>query len=298
MTPLPHEDGVPGRDPLCQRMLADLAPVGLAPGTQEGYLRSVRHLTAQYGLPPDRLTEQQVRDYFLPLKEGRGLAPGTLSVAFSGIKFFSTHTVPRDRKTLKMVRVPEPKTLPDVLTIAEVRRLIDAVRKPHLQTFFWTLYSLGRRLSEGLHLQVGDLDSQRMLVHVHRGKGAKDRYVPLPAPTLTRLRQHWRTHRHPLWLFPAPRSRRRSTEGVGPLERSTVQDALARVVEGLHLPKAVSTHTLRHSYATHLLEAGVNLRLIQHDLGHNSLKTTMVDLHVTALGQERARALIEGVMAG
>jgi integrase/recombinase XerD len=297
MTPLPHEDGVPGLDALCQRMLADLALVGLAPGTREGYVRSVRHLTAQYGLPPDRLTEQQVRDHFLHLKEGRGLAPGTLSVAFSGIKFFYTHTVPRDWKTLKMVRVPKPKILPDVLTIAEVRRLIDAVRKPHLQTFFWTVYSLGLRLQEGLHLQVGDIDSQRMLVHVHLGKGSKDRYVPLPAPTLTRLRQHWRTHRHPLWLFPAPRSQRRYGDGVGPMERSTVQNAMSRVVEELNFRKAVSTHTLRHSYATHLLEAGVNLRLIQHYLGHSSLKTTMVYLHVTALGQERARALIEGVMA-
>jgi integrase/recombinase XerD len=298
MTPLPHEDSVPGLDALCQRLRADLALVGLAPGTQQGYLRSLRHLTAQYGLPPDCLTEQQVRDYFLHLKEGRGLAPGTLSVAFSGIKFFYTHTVPRDWKTLKMVRVPKPKTLPDVLAIAEVHRLIDAVRKPHLQTFFWTVYSLGLRLSEGLHLQVGDIDSQRMLVHVHLGKGSKDRYVPLPAPTLTRLRQHWRTHRHPLWLFPAPRSRRRFADGVGPMRPSTVQNAMARVVEGLHFRKTVSTHTLRHSYATHLLEAGVNLRLIQHYLGHNSLKTTMVYLHVTALGQERARALIDGVMAG
>jgi site-specific recombinase XerD len=279
-------------------MLADLALAGLAPGTREGYLRSVRHLTAQYGLPPDCLTEQQVRDHFLHLKEDRRLVPGTLSVAFSGIKFFYTHTVPRDWKTLKMVRVPKPKTLPDVLTIAEVRTLIDAVRKPHLQTFFWTVYSLGLRLQEALHLQVGDIDGQRMLVHVHLGKGAKDRYVPLPAPTLTGLRQHWRTHRHPRWLFPAPRSRRRYAEGVGPMERSTAQNAMTRVVEEVGFRKAVSIHTLRHSYATHLLEAGVNLRLIQHDLGHSSLKTTMVYLHVTSLGQERARALIEGVMAG
>jgi integrase/recombinase XerD len=297
MTPLPHEDGVPAVDALCQRMSADLALVGLAPGTHIGYVRGVRKLTEHYGLPPDCLTEQQVRDYFLYLKEDRGLANGSLSVAFSGIKFFYTHTVPRDWKTLKMVRVPKPRTLPDVLTIAEVRRLIDAVRKPHLQTYFWTVYSLGLRRQEGLHLQVGDIDSQRMLVHVHLGKGAKDRFVPLPARTLTLLRQHWRTHRHPLWLFPAPRSQRRYAEGVGPMNPTTVQEAMSRVVEELGFRKAVSTHTLRHSYATHLLEAGVNLRLIQHYRGHSSLKTTMVYLHVTTLGHERARALIEGVMA-
>jgi integrase/recombinase XerD len=297
MTTLLRDDILQDWDPLCQRMLGDLALAGLAPGTQEGYVRSVRRLTAQYGLPADCLTEQQVRDYFLHLKNDREFAPGTLSVAFSGIKFFYTHTVPRDWKTLQMVRVPKPRTLPDVLTIEEVRRLIEAVRMPHIKTFFWTVYSLGLRLKEGLHLQVGDIDSQRMLVHVRLGKGSKDRYVPLPQHTLTVLRQHWVTHRHPLWLFPAQRRQHRRGACVGPMERTTVQSAMSRVVEELNFRKAVSIHTLRHSYATHLLEAGVNLRLLQHYLGHSSLKTTMVYLHVTSLGQERARALIEGVMA-
>jgi len=278
-------------------MLADLTLAGLVPGTQEAYLRSVMQLTAHYGLPLDCLTEQQVRDYFVYLKNDRDLAPGTLNVAFSGIKFFCTHTVPRDWKTLTMVRVPKPRTLPDVLTIEEVRRLIDAVRMLHIKTFFWTVYSLGLRLQEGLHLQVGDIDSQRMLVHVRLGKGAKDRYVPLPMRTLTMLRQHWVTHRHPLWLFPAKLRQRRRGPCDGPMERSTPQRPMSRVVQELDFRKAVSIHTLRHSYATHLLEAGVNLRLIQHYLGHNSLKTTMVYLHVTSLGQERARSLIENVMA-
>jgi integrase/recombinase XerD len=297
MTTLLRDEILQDLDPLCQRMLGDLALAGLASGTQEGYVRGVRRLTAQYGLPADCLTEQQVRDYFLYLKNDRELAPGTLSVAFSGIKFFYTHTVPRDWKMLKMVRVPKPRTLPDVLTIEEVRRLIDAVRMPHIKAFFWTVYSLGLRLREGLQLQVGDIDSQRMLVHVHLGKGSKDRYVPLPQYTLTMLRQHWVTHRDPLWLFPPKRRQHRRGASVGPMERTTVQQAMLRVVEELNFRKAVSIHTLRHSYATHLLEAGVNLRLIQHYLGHSSLRTTMVYLHVTSLGQERARALIEGVMA-
>jgi integrase/recombinase XerD len=284
-------------DVLCQRMLGDLALAGLARSTQEPYVRSVRKLTAHYGLPPECLSEQQVRDYFLYLKNDRESAPGTLSVAFSGIKFFYTHTMPRDWKTLKMVRVPKQRTLPDVLTIEDVRRLIDAVRLPHVKTFFWTVYSLGLRLQEGLHLQVGDIDSQRMLVHVHLGKGARDRYVPLPQRTLTMLRQHWVTHRHPLWLFPARVRQHRRGVCVGPMQATTVQKVMTRVAEQLKIRKAVSIHTLRHSYATHLLEAGVNLRLIQHYLGHTSLRTTMVYLHVTSLGQERARSLIEGVMA-
>jgi integrase/recombinase XerD len=298
MTTLLRDQMLPDLDPLCQRMIGDMALAGLAPGTQEAYERSIRKLAAHCGLPLDCLTEQQVREYFLYLKIDKDSACGTLSVAFSGIKFFYTHTVSRDWKTLKMVRVPKPKTLPDVLTIKEVRRLIDAVRMPHLRTFFWTLYSLGLRLQEGLRLQVGDIDSQRMLVHVHLGKGLKDRYVPLPLRTLTMLRQHWLTHHHPLWLFPVKRPQYDSRPCVvGPMTRSTPQIAMSRVVEELNFHKRVSIHTLRHSYATHLLEAGVNLRLIQHYLGHKSLKTTMVYLHVTSLGQERARSLIEGVMA-
>ena len=154
------------------------------------------------------------------------------------------------------------------------------------------------RLQEGLHLQVRDIDSQRMLVHVHCGKGAKDRYVPLPQRTLVILRRHWLTHRDPIWLFPATRGdQRQATPTTSPMGHHGVQQAMRRVVQELNFRKTVTIHTLRHSYATHLLEAGVNLRLIQQYLGHSSLQTTMVYLHVTSLGQEQARAVLEGLMA-
>jgi integrase/recombinase XerD len=136
---------------------------------------------------------------------------------------------------------------------------------------------------------VGDVDSQRMLVHVHRGKGARDRYVPLPAKTLTMLRRYWASHRNPAWLFPATgRSRKLAPTATEPMGKASVQGAMRRVVLGLGLRKSVSIHTLRHSYATHLLEAGVNLRLIQQYLGHSSLQTTMVYLHLTSQGQQEA----------
>src|SRR5262249_9106670 len=149
--------------------------------------------------------------------------------------------------------------------------------------------SLGLRLTEGLHLQVGDIDAARMMVHVHRGKGAKDRYVPLPSSTLKALRDYWSTHRHPSWLFPATgRDHGQSARADGPMERSSVQGALRRAVRELGFCKAISIHTLRHSYATHLLESGVNLRLIQQYLGHSSLQTTMVYLHLTAVSYDQA----------
>jgi integrase/recombinase XerD len=282
---------------LRQRMRQGLQLAGLSAGTQDAYLRAVRQLADHFRTPPDRLSEHQVRDYLLHLKNDRRLASTTLIVACCGIRFFYTHIAPRDWPTLRCLRVRRDKTLPDVLSVAEVRTLIDAVRAPHYRTYFWTVYSLGLRRTEGLNLQVRDIDAARMAVHVHRGKGAKDRYVPLPSRTLTMLRAHWATHRHPVWLFPAPgRTPRQATTANGPMPRSSVHKALQRVVQELKFHKAISVHTLRHSYATHLLEAGVNLRLIQQYLGHSSLRTTMVYLHLTSASHQQAFARIEELM--
>jgi integrase/recombinase XerD len=282
---------------LRQRMTQDLQIAGLSDSTRRAYLRAVRMLADHFHTPPDRLSEAQVRDYLLHLKNDRHLAANSLAIAYAGIKFFYAHTAPRDWTTLRRLRVPREHRLPDVLSIDEVRRLIAAVRTPHNRTYFRAVYSLGLRLGEGLHLQVGDIDSARMMVHVRHGKGGKDRFVPLPSSTLRSLREYWATHRHPAWIFPATgRDRRQAASADRPMERSSVQGALRRVVRELGLRKTISIHTLRHSYATHLLEAGVNLRLIQEYLGHSSLQTTMVYLPLTAASQEQARQRIEELM--
>jgi site-specific recombinase XerD len=283
---------------LRQRMLEDLQLAGLSERTQEAYLRAVRKLAAHYRQAPDQLTEAQVRDYFLYLKNDKQFSPSAMKIAHSGIKFFYSHTIVRDWATLLKLRVPRHKTLPDVLTIDEVHQIMDAVRTPHNKAFLWTVYSLGLRLQEGLALEVGDIDGARMLVHVHRGKGAKDRYVPLPVSTLAMLRTYWATHRNPRLLFPATgRDHRRAATATEPMAKASVQGAMRRVVLQLGFRKSIHLHTLRHSYATHLLEAGVNLRLIQQYLGHSSLQTTMVYLHLTSQGQEQAREAIERLMA-
>jgi site-specific recombinase XerD len=282
---------------LRKKMHQDLQLAGLSEGTQEVYLRALRQLAVHFHKPPDVLNEAQVRDYLLYLKNDKKSASSTLGIAYSAIKFFYSHTAPRDWPTLQRIRVQKEKRLPDVLSIDEVRQLIGAVRKLRYRTYFATVYSLGLRRNEGLHLQVRDIDSARMLVHVHRGKGAKDRFVPLPARTLTLLREYWVTHRNPVWLFPASDSdRRRAVSSDDPMSKDGVQHAMERVVHQLGLRKAVSIHTLRHSYATHLLEAGVNLRLIQQYLGHSSLQTTMVYFHLTTVSQEQAVAVINKLM--
>lgn len=185
---------------LRERMSQDLQLRGMAKRTHDGYLREVRKLACYYNLPPHQLTEQQVGEYLLYLINDCNFAPGSLGVAYSGIKFFYTVTEPRDWSVLKKLRRPKQKTLPSVLTIDEVHHLIGAVKQYRNAAYLWTVYSLGLRLEEGLNLQAGDLDSQRMMVHIHRGKGAKDRYLPLPKSTLTILREYWATHRHPTLL--------------------------------------------------------------------------------------------------
>jgi integrase/recombinase XerD len=283
---------------LRQRMHQDLQLAVLAEGTQTAYLRVVRQLAAHFHKRPDQITVDELRDYLLYLKNVRQYKPSSLKIAASGITFFYSHTVPRDWVIFKNLHIPRPKALPSVLSIDEVRRLIDAVYTLHNKTYFWTVYSLGLRLQEGLNLQVPDIDSARMVVHVHRGKGSKDRYVPLPPRTLTMLRKYWATHRNPVWLFPATgRDHDQAISAAEPMARSSVHGAMKRVVRELGFRKRVTIHTLRHSYATHLLEAGVNLRLIQQYLGHSSLQATMVYLHLTSLGQEQARATINSLMS-
>ena len=161
--------------------------------------------------------------------------------------------------------------------------------------YFWTVYSMGLRLNEGLNLQVGDIDAARGLVHIHRGKGAKDRYVPLPTTTLRLLRGYWATHRHERLLFPADgRNHSLSKQGVSqaknPMSETAVQGAMKRITGEMNFGKKVSIHTLRHSYATHLLEAGVSLKVIQKYLGHSSLQTTMIYLHLTETAEANARS--------
>ncbi len=179
------------------------------------------------------------------------------------------------------------------MSIDEVHRLIDAIRTHHNKNVFWTVYSLGLRLHKGLSLQVGDIDSARMVVHVRRGKSAKDRYVPLPLCTLAVFWQYGAAHRHPVWLFPATgRDHEQASSADEPMAHPSVDGAMKRVVHELGIKKRVTIHTLRHSHASHLLEAGINLRLIQQYFGHSSLQAMMIYLHLTSLGQENARVRI------
>ena len=281
---------------LYDRMSEDLHLAGMGERTHAGYLRAVRQLCAFCRRSPDRITEPQLRKYFLYLKNDRKFATGSLRVAYSGIKFFYTRTCRRDWKTLASMKIQNVKSLPEVLTIAQVHQIIDHCRQQRMAVYFWTVYSLGLRLQEGLNLQVGDIDAARGLVHIHRGKGAKDRYIPLPQATLVALRRYWATHRHPQLLFPADgRDHQQMSVAKMPMSMTAVQGAMKQITKRIQFGKKVSIHTLRHSYATHLLEAGVSLRVIQQYLGHSSLQTTLIYLHLTDVATADSRSTIERI---
>jgi integrase len=163
-----------------------------------------------------------------------------------------------------------------VLSRDEVRRILAEVRVALYRSCLTTIYSCGLRLLEGAHLRVSDIDSGRMMLHIHNGKGKKDRYVPLPVRTLELLRQQWRTHRSPEWMFPSPRF-----GNTRPLTGCAVQSAFRADLKATGIAKPAHVHTLRHSYGTHLLEAGVNLRIIQENLGHRSARSTQLYTHLT-----------------
>jgi integrase/recombinase XerD len=268
--------------PLRQRMLEDLQLRGLAPRTQQSYLQAVQQLAQHYGKSPDRLTDEDLRHYFLYLRNEKQAARNTCTLALCAIKFLFEHTLTRTWPTLDFVRPPREHKLPVVLSPDEVWHLLDQIRLPQYRVCLSTIYACGLRLLEGVQLQVRQIDSTRMQLHIQAGKGNKDRYVPLPPRTLSLLRAHWTTHRNPVWLFPAqgPAGCDRPT-ATAPMSARGLQHAFHAAVQQVGLTKSASLHTLRHSWAIHLLESGVNLRLIQVWLGHNSPSTTAIYTHLT-----------------
>jgi site-specific recombinase XerD len=220
-----------------------------------------------------------------------------MTIAICGIRFCYQQTLNRNWAIFGIVRPAPDKKLPVILSCAEVRRLLALVRLPRYKVCLTTIYSCGLRLQEGTQLQIADIDSARMMIHVRQGKGAKDRYVPLPERTLELLRQYWKQHRNPVLLFPAEgRHHIKLSLSTKPISKDSVQAAFHAALKQSGNHKAASVHTLRHSWATHLLEAGVNLRLIQEWLGHSSPATTSVYTHLTQKAEQLGTQTIDQLM--
>jgi integrase/recombinase XerD len=282
------------------RFLEDMQLHGFSPKTQSCYVGAVRGLAKFYRKSPDQVSEEELRRYFLHLTLEKKVARATATIALCGIKFFFQNTLQRNWTCFKLLRPRPEKKLPAVLSREEVQKILGCVHRPIYRVCLTTIYSGGLRLSEGIALRIGDVDAARMLLRV-RGKGNKDRLVTLPQKTLEQWRQLWPSHRSPTWLFPAltRHGLQHSVEhDCGPITRSALQKAFRRALQKSGVPKRAHVHTLRHSFATHLLEAGVNLRIIQEILGHRTPATTAIYTHLTQQLRDSVQTPINELMKG
>jgi integrase/recombinase XerD len=262
---------------LFTRFSEDLQLRGLSEKTVIMYTRAVRQLTKHYHKSPEEISDEELRQYFLYNKNERRWSRVASTISLCGIKYFYTLTLKRPWTSLKFIRPEKQKKLPVILSREEVKAILECVQFPHHRACLKVIYSLGLRLGEGVRLQVSDIDSDRMFVHIHQAKGNKDRYIPMPLRTLEILRAFYKMHRNPVWVFPAPgRGGQKMSSNNIPIPIASIQIAFGEAKKKAGIHKKVSVRHLRHSYATHLLEAGVPLRYVQQYLGHEDPKTTMV----------------------
>jgi integrase/recombinase XerD len=256
---------------LREKMIEEMKLRNFSPRTQQSYLSAMVGLVKHYRRTPDQLTQDEIRSYLLHLQQ-RGLSPSSRNVAISGMKFFYHQILGWNEKQLFIPPRKRSWQLPEVLSQKEVERLLLATVKQRDRCLLMTAYATGLRVSELVRLKVSAIDSQRMMLRVEQGKGQKDRYTVLSQQLLSELRSYWKEHRSPVYVFPNRKG--------GPISIDYAQRVynLAKLRAGLHKGKGI--HTLRHCFATHLLEAGVDLKTIQTLLGHNSLESTQRYLQI------------------
>jgi len=265
----------PKVSPLRERMIRDMELAVYTPGTQQTYIGAVVKLQGHYHARPDRLSEKQVQQYILWLRDEKGIPKGTFQTNWYGLQFFYYRTLGVDWPlfTRKKVRQPRCKRLPVPIAWEDGHRLIAALRKPSYRLCCSLMLALGLRIGDVLALTVQSIDSTQMIVRVI-GKGNKKRILPLPQTLLVALRSFWRTHRHRRLLFP-------NRNGTAPLCKNSLRNAFTKARDSLGINKNITPHSLRHGFATHLLENGVDIRLVQMLLGHASLSSTEIYTHLT-----------------
>jgi integrase/recombinase XerD len=265
--------------PLRQRMLEELQRRNYSPATTRGYILAVKQFAEYFGKSPDLLGAEDVRRFQLYLLNEKKLTPGTVEIRISALRFFYRKTLKRRDLTLDDLTFPKtPRKLPTVLSPDEVTRLIEAAWNLMHRTILMVLYATGIRRAEASRLKVSDIDSQRMVIHIRQGKGGRDRDVPLSPKLLDALREYWRWKKPKIYLFPSTSGHRALEQ---PISDKTVWNACRQAARRAGLRKRMGPHTLRHSFATHLLEAGTDLRTIQLLMGHVDLEDTTVYLHLS-----------------
>ncbi len=275
---------------------------GVSSRTQYAYARAVKQLQDHYNKDPVEITEKEVQDYLLYRKNGSKWASSTLKVALCGIRYYYQMMLKVNWELFRIAKFATEKKLPTVLSIEEVDKLLRCVTPFNNYVYLVLVYTCGLRLNEALNIEVSDINRYNMTLHIHRGKGAKDRYVPLPHSTLNLLERYWLTHKNPKLIFPRTQTNKDGIPVNGfateTINKTAGQYAMRMALKRAKInKKSVSVHTLRHCYATHLLESGVNLRYIQIYLGHSTLVSTLVYLHLTAAGNKDAFGIIDNLMS-
>jgi integrase/recombinase XerD len=261
--------------PLRQKMFNDMKLRRFAPNTQEAYVSAVAGLAKFYKQSPDLLDKEKIQAYLLHLSDELKLSWGTCNVAVAGIKFFYTQTLGMDSMQLGIPPMKTQRKLPDILSDEELTRLFLCTRNLKHKTMLMTTYAGGLRVSELVNLQLQDIDSGRMTIKICQSKGNKDRYTILSRRLLTELRTYWRKYKPHFWLFPGLFSDR-------PMNRSSAELIYSCAKKRAGITKEGGIHTLRHGFATNLLEAGVDLRTIQLLMGHSSIRTTARYIQLTS----------------
>ena len=276
------------------------------PPTRKEYVRYVRRLADHFHCDPATLCEEHLRQYFLFLRQHKQFSGSAMSIGKAAFQlFFREHLGHTDWKVFSELVIRRGQPLPLVLSREDVQRTLSCLREPRFRVCLRLIYHCGLRIGEAVKIKVSDIDAAQLRLRIREGKGGKDRSVPITTRMIDELRAFWKTHRNPQWLFPAPGRpwRERTEDRNAVLHRATtcmsvsaVQNAfrLARAEAGIHPQSCV--HTLRHCYATHLLEEGVSLRLISQYLGHASLDVTVIYTHLTATNEGQARAALDRLM--
>jgi integrase/recombinase XerD len=260
---------------LHDQMQEDLLLKAYSPHTQRAYLRCARHFASHYMRSPEEMGDQEIRGFLLHLVRDRQASPATLDMYVNALKFLYTITLKRPEAVKGISHPKRPKTLPVILSPQEVLRVFEAIRSVKHKAIMATAYAAGLRVSEVCGLRIADIDSQRRRIHIRAGKGKKDRYVMLGESLLALLRQYYQAVRPKgEYLFPGQKPQRHITP-------TAVRQVLQKVIREAGLAKRVTMHTLRHCFATHLLEAGTDIRILQVLLGHSSIRTTLRYTHIT-----------------
>jgi integrase/recombinase XerD len=258
--------------PLRRRMIEDMTVRNFVEKTRNDYIRHVKSFAAFLGRSPDTASSEDLRRFQLHLTES-GVTPPSINAAVAALRFFFTVTLDRVDLARRLTFVHEPRKVPLVLSPEEVARLLEAAPGPKYKAALSATYGAGLRVSEVVSLKVSDIDSRRMLLRIEQGKGRKDRYAMLSLQLLELLRDWWRIARPQVWLFPGQNP-------VNPLTTRQLNRAFHAAAQRAHITKRVTPHTLRHSFATHLLEQNIDIRVIQVLLGHAKLDTTALDTRV------------------